>query len=287
MRITGISWVFGSCVVGLCLATVPGAHADDAKSAYWLLRPTPDHLLRELSTDRPDKTESPFTVDAGHVQLEMDLVSLTVDREGPERTRSTDIAPFNLKFGLTSDTDIQFVYGPYSVITTRDTLANTKDRSDGTGDLTIRIKRNLWGNDGGKTALAVMPFLKLPANSLPKLNNDIEGGVIVPLAIDLGNGFGLGLMTEVDWLKNATEGGYATSFINSATVSFDLCKDLGMYVELFTEQSTESGADFIATFDTGLTYALGDNVQLDAGVNIGLTDAADDFNGFTGLSVRY
>jgi hypothetical protein len=41
--------------------------------------------LRELSTDRPDKTERPFTVDAGHFQLEMDLFSYACDRHDPER----------------------------------------------------------------------------------------------------------------------------------------------------------------------------------------------------------
>ena len=45
------------------------------KSAYTLWHPTPRALLRELTTDRPDKTESPYTVDAGHVQIEADLVN--------------------------------------------------------------------------------------------------------------------------------------------------------------------------------------------------------------------
>jgi hypothetical protein len=40
------------------------------KSGYHLFRPTPRELMRELSTDRPDQTESAYTVDAGHVQLE-------------------------------------------------------------------------------------------------------------------------------------------------------------------------------------------------------------------------
>jgi len=31
------------------------------KSGYNLFRPTPDALLREMATDRPDKTESAFT----------------------------------------------------------------------------------------------------------------------------------------------------------------------------------------------------------------------------------
>jgi hypothetical protein len=35
-----------------------------------------------------------------------------------------------------------------------------------------------------------------------------------------------------------------------------------------------------------LTYQLNDNAQLDAGVNFGLTDEADDYNLFAGITVR-
>jgi outer membrane putative beta-barrel porin/alpha-amylase len=38
---------------------------------------------------------------------------------------------------------------------------------------------------------------------------------------------------------------------------------------------------------TGLTYWLSDNLQLNAGVNIGLTRAADDYNPFVGLAWRF
>ena len=41
------------------------------------------------------------------------------------------------------------------------------------------------------------------------------------------------------------------------------------------------------TVDLGLTYGLTDNIQLDAGVNIGLTASADDINPFLGLSLRF
>ena len=36
--------------------------------------------MREMSTDRPDKTESPYTVDAGHFQVEMDVLTYSYDR---------------------------------------------------------------------------------------------------------------------------------------------------------------------------------------------------------------
>lgn len=59
------------------------------------------------------------------------------------------------------------------------------------------------------------------------------------------------------------------------------------YVEIFTDFTTESDSELVATFDTGVTYLIAENLQLDAGVNIGLTQASDDFNPFVGFSVRF
>src|SRR5215208_5769920 len=65
-------------------AAAPAAGETKDKNVYNLFHPTPPDLMRELSTDRPDKTESPYTVDAGHVQIEMDLASYSYDRHNPE-----------------------------------------------------------------------------------------------------------------------------------------------------------------------------------------------------------
>src|SRR5258707_15821817 len=72
-------------VFGLLLASDGIAHCADSiiapqpvrpppvdKSGYTLFNPTPREYMRAFTTDRPDLTESPFTVDAGHFQLEMD-----------------------------------------------------------------------------------------------------------------------------------------------------------------------------------------------------------------------
>ena len=39
------------------------------KTPFSLLKETPDDLLRGMNTDRPDVTESPFTLDAGHLPV--------------------------------------------------------------------------------------------------------------------------------------------------------------------------------------------------------------------------
>ncbi len=242
---------------------------------------------RELSTDRPDKTESPYTVDAGRFQVELDFATYTIDRAAVLRSETFNIAPVNFKAGLARNTDVQVVVDSYIRQTATHRTTGLRDRRDGFGDVTVRLKHNLWGNDGGATALALMPFVKLPTNTNGLGNNAVEGGLIVPLAISVADGIGVGLMTEIDVVEASDGDGHSAVFVNSATVAFDLTERLGLYTEIFTEKLAERGADWIVTGDAGLTFAVSDNVQLDGGVNVGLTDAADDLNLFVGLSFRF
>lgn len=271
------------------LATNVAAQPD--KGQYHLFHPTPRELLREMSTDRPDKTESPFTVDAGHFQVEMDLLSYTRDRDtsggGDVRTDAWAIAPVNLRLGLLNDTELQWVIETYNRVHTTDRVAGTSERQAGIGDLTLRLKRNFWGNDGGSTAFAVMPFVKLPLNQDNLGNHAVEGGVIFPLSVELPAGWSLGLMTEADLLCNDANRSYCVHFVNSITFGHNLAGKLDGYIEFFSDVSTKRRSCWVGTVDVGLTYGITSNVQLDAGVNIGVTKSAEDVNPFLGLSWRF
>ena len=238
---------------------------------------------RELSTDRPDKTESPYTVDAGRFQIELDAATYTRDRSAGVRTETVSVVPVNLKLGLDRATDIQLIVEPYLRRTVTDRRTGARETTDGFGDVTVRVKRNLWGDDGGRTAFALMPFVKLPTNAGDLGNGKVEFGVIAPLAVALSERIGLGLMTELDVVEDDDARGYRASFINSATLGFALTDRLGMYTELFTER----GDDWIVTGDVGVTYALSDYTQIDAGANLGLTRPADDLAVFVGFSRRF
>lgn len=132
-----------------------------------------------------------------------------------------------------------------------------------------------------------MPFVTLPTSTNGVGANSVEFGLIVPLAYGVTDWVGVGLMTEVDVVEASDGDGHVVTFINSATVSFDLTGRLGAYAELFTELSTETGAKWIVTGDLGLTYGVTDDLQLDGGVNLGLTEAADDLELFVGVSRRF
>lgn len=267
------------------------AYAADEKSQYDLFNPTPANMLRDMATDRPDQTEGPFTIDAGHFQIETDIVKYTDNRykQGADNTRSKawNVAPTTLKAGLTDSTDFHLIFDGYAQQTSSDKVAGTRETKNGLGDVTLRVKHNFWGNEGGQTALGIIPYVKLPTNQDNLGNNDVEGGLILPFSIDFGDGYGLGLMTQVETLKDADDNGYHASFANSASFAVDWDESLGSYYEIYTSKGTDAGDRWVVAFDTGVTYGLTDDIQLDAGINIGLTEAADDYQPFVGVSYRY
>lgn len=258
------------------------------KSGYTLFHRTPEAQLRALTTDRPDLTESPYTLDAGWWQLEMDFFSYTRDRDrsggGDVRASALALGTLNLKVGLTSRVDLQTVIETYTRVRAHDRVANVRTSVSGFGDVTSRLKINFWGNDGGGSAFGVMPFVKWPTNQHGLGNNAVEGGVILPYARSLPGGWEMGAMTELDLGRDKTNTGYTAAWINTVTFGHEITAKLGGYMELAT--AARRGPD-LASFDCGLTYQIGRHVQLDGGVTLGLTRATDDLNVFTGLSVRF
>ena len=117
-------------------------------------------------------------------------------------------------------------------------------------------------------------------------HTSVEGGVIFPFAVELPWAFRMGLMTEFDFVRDPDRRRHHTEFVNSITFARDIVHALGGYVEFFSETSSRGGP-WVGTVDVGLTYGITEDIQIDAGVNVGVTRAAEDVNPFVGLSVRF
>jgi hypothetical protein len=274
-------------------ASVSAAESAADKTRFNLFNPTPSALLRELATDRPDKTECPFTVDAGHIQVESDLAVYSRDRDRDRgedsQTDAWSLAAVNIKFGLTNSSDFQVVLEPFLRVKSvdRSTQPATVERNRGFGDVTLRYKVNFWGNDGGSSALGLMPFVKLPTSQHGLGNRAVEAGVILPYNRSLAGGWELGTQLELDVMSNEKRGGHHAEYVSSITFGHDLAGALGGYVEVFSQHSAQRGSRWVGTLDLGLTYGVSRDIQLDAGVNLGLSDAAADVEFFSGISVRF
>lgn len=278
-------------LTGFCCGVVSLSVVAEDKSGFTVFSPTPSNLLRDFSTDRPDKTESAYTVDAGHFQIEADLLNYSYDRHNPARanvqTESFSIASLNLKVGLLNNLDAQLILPTFNHVRTEDRTALTVQKNSGFGDVTFRSKWNVWGNDGGPTAFALMPFVKFPTSQDNLGNGAFEGGLILPLAVGLPHNWDMGVMTELDLNQDGSSSGYHPEFVNSITFSHGIIGKLDGYAEFFSSVSVESNTEWVGTVDFGLVYELTEHIRLDGGINLGVTRAADDLNPFLGMSLRF
>lgn len=245
-----------------------------------------------MSTDRPDTTESAYSLDAGHVQFELSIVDYTRDRRNDdnETRESVAIAPMLVKVGLTNRTDLQLGINPYSIDRAESRDDGTTSETEGFSDTIVRLKVNLWGNDDTgewATAMAVMPYISIPTGRDGLSSRHLDGGLIVPFAVSLPADFSMGIMAQLDWLRSQEDDRTVFDFVHTATISHDLIGDLGGYIEYAGFANLNHDEKYRGYFDAGLTYAINDDVQLDGGVRIGLTRAADDLGLFLGLSWRF
>jgi hypothetical protein len=276
----------------LTLATVFAAAAQETnnippdKSGYNLFHPTPESLMRDLSPDRPDATESPYTVDAGHYQLEMDFANFTYDKNNGATAKAWDVGDFNFKIGLLNNVDLQLVYDNYLNVNTKDSSGHSTTQS-GFGDFTTRLKINIWGNDSGKTAFALLPFIKFPTSTAHLGNNAVEGGVIFPFAVSLPYDFDLSMETSVGVFKDEDDNNYHEETILSASIDHKIVGNLSAFLEFANNFSTEQHSGWVGTVDTGLEYLVTKNIQLDLDCYFGVTHAAPDFNPFMGITWRF
>lgn len=262
--------------IAVALGAVSPAAAQD-KSEYHLFHPVPAEQMREMSTDRPDTTESPITVDAGHFQVEADLVVLMLDKEGPVKTTGYELLPINLKAGLLNWMDLQLVLEPYHHVVSEAPGVRVVD--DGYGATTVRLKMNVWGNDEGSTAFALMPFLTY-------VDDGVDFGLIAPLGIALPAGFDSAVMLEADVVRREDNGERGLDMVVTGTVSHDIVGPLGGYFELVGAFPTYDTSLSTLAVDGGLTLGLGDDVQLDAGTRIGAAGPIADVELFLGASAR-
>jgi Putative MetA-pathway of phenol degradation len=233
----------------------------------------PAQGLRPLSTDRPDTTESTHTVDVGHFQFEMEIATWTRDGSHCEFS----FGQLNSKIGLDDSTDLQLVTPFFTRI---------HNGEEGFGDLQVRLKRNLWGNDEGPTSMAIMPFIQLPTSNGDLGSDRVEGGLIVPFAFDGPAGWSCAVMGELD-LEANEDRDYHLVGLASATASHGVTEEAAVFLELVSVLSAESGSAREAYFNTGVTWLVTPAWQLDGGVRIGLTDASADYAPFLGMSTKF
>ncbi|MGE3333670.1 MAG: transporter [Rhodospirillaceae bacterium] len=246
------------------------AHAEEAERAF--------------SPDRPSFTGSPYTLDQGRFQFEMTLSSFTSDRSGDQKMKTIGTGASTLRWGVTDDVEMQLAFGGLVVEKAQTPLE--RNRSTSVGDVSISSKVNFWGNDSGQSALGMIPYISVPTSTPASERRKVTGGVAFPLALALPGGISFGLQAGLEMNPNDSGNGYGAVINNSAIAGINLTPKIGGYIEIFNVKDTRAGNPWENAAGLGLSYRVTDNVQFDTGVNVGLSDAADDLALFFGVAVR-
>ncbi len=266
-----------------------GAAASD-KSAYSLFDPTPDADLRSLCTDRPTKSTAPCTVDGGRVQIESDIVNYAFDRSGDVETTTWLVTNPTIKLGLTHTIDAEVSVSPDEIITARDRATGATSRIEGAGDVYMRLKWALAGDDGGAVAVALVPYVKAPTARLGIGDGAVEGGLILPVNFTLPSGCSLIVDAEADDLKNSLDDGRHLNTSLLASFSKGVSKSVTVSAELWGDAEFDpAGHRTQVSADLGLAWIppKAANLQLDGGVNLGLNSQTPGVQAYVGLSRRF
>lgn len=274
-------------VVALSFPAAPVAADEDLfdqlepEPEHTLLDPTPRAEMRPITVDTV-----PFTVDAGHAQVEVDLINAAWEGAGGVMTdRRIDLFGFNARLGLTESIDAQIAWVPYrraehglgGVMTTAD---------QGVGDTTVRIKFNLWGNDGGRSAAAIMPFVGLPTASGGVGAGGIEGGAVLPLWISLPGDVGTYVNSVAAFARNASGVGHHPSVAVTAGVTRPLAGPLGATVEWTTSADAEGAVAIGHDLNAVANLVIGTDAEIDIGACMSMPDPQAGINPYVKMTIR-
>lgn len=219
-------------------------------------------------------TEWTTTVQPGHFLLEMDALSLAIDREPGLKYTAFGAASTFLTTGLTKNLDLQV--GAEFYISQKFDAAGFTERQSGVGDVYIRTKYRFYESEDTYTAIAVLPYIKIPTNSGGVGNDAIEGGIIIPFQTQLTGGFDFAAMAELDFLRNDADDGYDGYWFASASLGRQFLRAVGVYGEATVAKSS-GGTPWEGTIGAGATFTVSKFAWWDFAIYRGISDGASDW----------
>lgn len=215
-------------------------------------------FTQEIVTDRPDQTESSVTVGKNNFQIESGLSFLN----NSNNSGSSFFGPSALvRYGVSNGIELRF-FAQHE--TTKIVLEGETRKFSGINDLEIGAKFQIFKKSHVNTEIAFLSHVILPtANDNVSINSF---GTINKIAIShtISNKVGLGYNVGFDHVEKQSLLTY------SLVIGIALSKNTGFYVESYGNLGESN--NFESNFDTGFTYLVNNNFQLDVSYGVGLNN---------------
>ncbi len=264
------------------------------KSKYNLFRPVPDEYQRPFGSSRPDQVTGAYTVDAGHFYLETGVANTL--SLGPKRADTWDpLQSSHFRAGLTTNVEFELIYDGYFEQRTQAVVpGRTHQRSDktdyGSGTLTLRVRRNLVGNDGGPYAISISEQLLVPTDASSAASKHVRGYELLAATIKLPAGFSTVLNIQPGITRNANDTDYQFQFVGGVALYHNVFRkqdNVQLYLEYYDSLATGPASTDARQVDLGVRWRPFKNIQFDLGCNFGVSVDAPDYQPFAGVAMRF
>ncbi len=226
----------------------------------------------EMVTDRPDQTESSSVVPLKSLQIETGFV-FEKDNSYGNDYYSYSYPTTLLRYGILKNTELRlgFEFLGHRV--------NNNDITRGFGPIYLGNKTKITEEEGCKPEIAILGGLILPFTAKDEFKTRYTAADFrMAFSHTLNEMFSIGYNFGIQWDGDNP----APGFFYSGALGISLTESLGLFAEYYGVLPEAGDKEHL--LDTGITYLVKPNLQLDFSVGIGVNEeAADHFIGF-GLS---
>lgn len=214
---------------------------------FLLVTSLPNFLFSQITTDRPDQTESSIPLSEGHIQVE---TGITFEEE------QSNINSL-IRYGILNGVELR-LNSNYII---NNQISSLKKSSF--TDFEIGAKFRIQDNNDKKTKIGFLTSVSIP--TAPEIFSNNEYGLLNRFLFshDINDSDQIAYNIGYNKFKN-----YDGEFVYTLVYSKGF-NSFGMFIELFGNESSNLS---LLNFDSGITYLLDENKQLDLSFARGLNN---------------
>jgi hypothetical protein len=239
----------------------------------------------ELTTDRPDQTESPTVVPIHTVEVEIGALFTTDEREGT-RSEVSGVPGTLVRYGVHRRLELRVEWEGW--IEAENSGPEGESRVSEAADPELGVKVSLVAAQGARPEMALLAHLSLHvgggAFGSPRADPSVRFSAAHTLSERVGLGWNVGW--EAHSFRDTSGATHTlTRFIYTASLGVELPKRFGAFIEVFGDLPGSDSERSAHSLDGGVTYLVAPRVQLDLAAGAGLNAQAPDR--FVGLGISF
>lgn len=237
-----------------------------------------------IATDRPDFVESSKTVGRGRVQLE---TSAAWERQRDDGLHSRTLTtPTLLRVGLGETAELRVETDGRSIAHDVDPAGGARTVTAGWADTELGVKWHLAEQQGASPSLGLLLHAILPSGSHDLRGHGVRPSLRLSAEWELPGDYSFGVMPGIAGDSDDQDARYGYAIL-AASLGKDFGERAHGFVELAAPQiarATHGGTQLFV--DTGMSYQLNKDCQVDFAVTHGLNHRTPDLGLAFGLSLR-